>query len=128
VSEILRTPLHQVDRSSGKYYKFQIKGWTNFDPTGKKLGEIAKGMEEGDGFLTLIDVVKVEDDVADIGDEEARECFENMLAAKRVLGNAGELPRKLVEELRSAMNSQAEIATDKKVIPIASPPAHDSLM
>jgi hypothetical protein len=126
VSEILRTPLYPVDKS-GKYYKFQIKGWVNFDPTGKALGEIAKGIEEeGEGFLTLVDVVKVEDDVAKIGDEEAREYFENILAARRVLRNVEDLPRKLAEELRSAMNIEAGVTTERKVVPIASSPAHDS--
>jgi hypothetical protein len=108
VSEILRTPLHEVDGRNLKYSKFQIKGWLNFDPTGKTLGEIAKGLEEGDGLLTLVDVVRVEDDIAKIGEEEAREYFENILAAKRVLRNAEHLPRKLAEELRSAMNMKLE--------------------
>ncbi len=52
MSEILRTPLYQGDSWSVKYHKFQIKGWVNFDPTRKTLGEIAKGMEEGEGFLS----------------------------------------------------------------------------
>ena len=47
MSEILRTPLHEVDGRNVKYYKFQIKGWLNFDPTGKTLGEIAEGIEDG---------------------------------------------------------------------------------
>ena len=126
MSEILRTPLQQIDNRSEKYHKFQLKGWTNFDPTGKSLPEIAKRMEDGDGFLTLVDVIKVEDDVAQIGDEEARECFENMLAAKRVLRNSEELPKKLVEDLRSAINSESGTFTEKKVVPIASSPSHDS--
>jgi hypothetical protein len=126
VSEILRTPLQQIDSRSGKYHKFQIKGWANFDPTGKSLLEIAKRMEEGDGFLTLVDVVRVENDVSQVGDEEARECFENMLAAKRILRNADELPKKLVEELRSAINTENEVAAEEKVVPIASSPSHES--
>ncbi len=68
----------------------------------------------------------MEDDVAKIGDEEAREYFENMLAAKRVLRNAEDLPRKLAEELRSAMNIEAGVTSETKVVPIASSPAHDS--
>jgi hypothetical protein len=125
VSEILRTPLQQVDGRSCKYSKFQIKGWVNFDPTGKTLGEIAEGIEEGDGFLTLVEVVRVEDDVAKIGDGEARECFENMLAAKRLLQNVDALPKKLVEELRSALNTEGGVAPKKTVIPIASSSAND---
>ena len=126
MSEILRTPLQQIDSRNGKYHQFQIKGWANFDPTGKMLSEIAKRMEAGDGFLTLVDVIRVENDVAQIGDEEARECFENMLAAKRVLRNVEELPRKLVEELRSAINTENATTTEKKAVPIASLPSHDS--
>jgi hypothetical protein len=85
VSEQPEATLHQVDGEGDNFYNFQIKGWTNFDPLGKKLGDIAKGVEAGDGFLTPIVVLKAEIHVADIGDEDAKECFENMRAAKRVL-------------------------------------------
>lgn len=124
MSEILRTTVNQ--EGGVKYHKFQIKGWVKFDPTGKALDAIAKATEEGDGFLTLVEVVRVEDDVAKIGEEEAREYFENMLAAKRVLRNFEELPRKLADALRSAINIEAGVASERKVVPIASSPAHDS--
>jgi hypothetical protein len=125
VSEILKTSLHEVDGQNLKYSKFQIKGWLNFDPTGKTLGQIAEGIEEGDGFLTLVEVLKVENDVAKIGDEEVRECFENILAAKRLVHNVDVLPKKLVDELRSALNNEDRGASQKTVIPMASSSAND---
>ena len=86
-----------------------------FRPQRKKtLGQIAEGIEEGDGFLTLVEVVRVEDDVAKIDDEEARECFENMLAAKRLLQNVDVLPKKLVDELRSALNPEDRGASQRQ--------------
>jgi hypothetical protein len=46
-----------------KYFSVQIKGWTKFDPMDKTLAEVASGIERGDGFLTLIEALKVKDDV-----------------------------------------------------------------
>lgn len=106
----VKTPLNkQAHEPSEKYSKFHIKGWINFDPTGKTLAEIAEGLDRGDGFLTLLDVIAAENEVASIGEEEAREYFENILAAKRVLQNARELPDKLAKELRSALNCEADV-------------------
>jgi hypothetical protein len=106
VTTLLKSQAHEP---SEKYSNFHIKGWINFDPTGKTLAEIVEGIDRGDGFLTLLDVMRVENDVTSIGDKEARECFENILAAKRLLQNAHELPEKLVKELRSALNSNADV-------------------
>lgn len=109
MSDTVKTPLNKpVHEPSEKYSKFHIKGWINFDPTGKTLADIAEGIDRGDGLLTLLDVIAVEDDVASIGEEEVRECFENILAAKRLLQNH-ELPEKLVKKLRSALNSETDI-------------------
>jgi hypothetical protein len=91
---------------SKKYFSFQIKGWTNFDPMDKTLAKVADHIERGDGFLTLVEVLRVEDDVASIDDEEVRECFENLLAAKRLIQNVNELPAKVKEELRAALKSE----------------------
>ena len=95
---------------SEKYFSFQIRGWTNFDPMNKTLAKIAAGIDEANGFLTFVEVVKVEDNLASIEDEDARECFANTLAAKRLLKNIHELPRKVVEELRSALKTEEVIA------------------
>ena len=106
MSGTLRAPQKiQTYEQSEKYFSFQIKGWTNFDPMDKTLARIAEGIEQGCGFLSLMEVLKVEDDLASIGDEEVRECFANILAAKRLLRNAHELPKNLIEELRSALKT-----------------------
>jgi hypothetical protein len=98
-----------------KYFSFQIKGWTNFDPMDKTLAKVAERIERGDGFLTLVEVLKVEDDVNSINDEEAKECFENLLAAKRLIQNVNNLPEKVREELRAVLKSEEAIAPNKIV-------------
>lgn len=92
----------------GKYFKLQISGWTDFDPMDKELSEIADAIEQGGGFLSAIQVVEVEDDLAAIKDTEVREGFQNILAARRILRRLGDLPKKVVEELRSALRVQEE--------------------
>ena len=100
---------HQTEEHSEKYFAFQIKGWTNFDPLGTPLAKIAEGIEEGGGFVTLIEVLNVEDDPAAISDEEVRECFANILAAKRLVRTVHGLPKQLMAELRSALDEQTVI-------------------
>lgn len=101
-------PKNPTDEHRDKYFSFQIKGWTNFDPMAKTLARVAEGIEQGGGFLTLVDVLHVEDDLASIADEEVRECFANILAAKRLVKNVHELPKDLLEELRSALKTEPE--------------------
>jgi hypothetical protein len=91
-----------------RYFSFQIKGWTNFDPMDKTLARLAEGIDQGNGFLTLVEVLTVEDNVASIQDEEVRTCFENLLAAKRLIRNFNELPAKVKEELRAALRTEEE--------------------
>ena len=120
MSKILRAPQKiQTDEQSEKYFSFQIKGWTNFDPMDMTLARIAEGIEQGGGFVSLMEVLKVEDDLASIGDEEVRECFANILAAKRLLRNAHELPKNLIEELCSALKTEEEVVPKKTVTPVA---------
>jgi hypothetical protein len=109
---------HNHEQSS-KYSKFQIKGWVNFDANDKTLAEIAEGIEQGDGFLTLMEVLEVDDDLASVGDEEVRECFENIIAARKLLQNVHELPKKLIEEFRAALKTEEEISPKKIVTSIA---------
>ena len=116
---------HSTDEHKEKYFSFQIKGWTNFDPTDKSLSSIAESIAQGDGFLTLLEVLKIENDLACLGDEEVRECFANILAAKRLLKNAHELPKNLVEELRSALKAGEETAPKKASSSVASFPVND---
>jgi len=60
----------QTDEQLQKYFSFRIKGWTNFDLTDNTLLEIAERIEQDSGFLTLIEVLRAEDDLASIRDEE----------------------------------------------------------
>jgi hypothetical protein len=103
--EIKRNP---PPEQGERYFNFQIKGWTNFDPMDKTLARIADSIEQGGGFLTLMEVVKIEDTLDSIGDEEVRECFANILAAKRLLQNVHGLPKQLIEELRVALSTEEE--------------------
>lgn len=119
--EPLRTPQASKSSEEGdKYYSFQIKGWVNFDPVGKTLANVAERIEVGDGFVALVDILKVEDDVAAIDDDEVREGFANLLAAKRLIQNARQLPTKLIEELRAALKTEQEVAPQKNVTAISS--------
>ena len=128
MSEILRAPQKiQTYEQTEQYFSFQIKGSTNFDPMDKTLARIAEGIEEGGGFLSLMEVLKVEDDLASIGDEEVRECFANILAAKRLLRNAHELPKNLIEKLRSALQTDEEVVPKKTVTPMAISSVNDEL-
>jgi hypothetical protein len=115
VSETLTAPRRSHNHEQrDKYSKFQIKGWVNFDAADKTLAEIAEGVEQGDGFVTLMEVVEV-DDLASIGDEEARECFENIISARKLLQNVQKLPKKLIEEFRSALKAEEEISSKEIV-------------
>jgi hypothetical protein len=114
MSDTLTAPLSvQTNEPNERYFSFQIKAWTNFDPMDKSLSKIAEGIEQGGGFLTLVEVIKVEDDLAGISDEEVRECFANIQAAKRLVRNVHELPKKLIEELRSALKTEEESVPKK---------------
>src|SRR5438132_8981536 len=81
----------------------------------KKLPEITEAIEGGGGLLTAIEVLEVEDDLAAISDNEVKEGFQNILAARRVLRSIGELPKSLVEDLRSALNAREEVGERKPV-------------
>ncbi len=115
----------QTDEHKDKYFSFQIKAWTNFDPMDKSLVKIAEAIEQGGGFLTLVEVLKVEDDLACIGDDEAKECFANILAARRLVRNIHELPKTLLEDLRQALKGEEEAAPKKTATRAAIPSAND---
>ena len=116
MSETLKVlPADQSSKQTAKYFSFQIKGWTIFDPMDKTLGKISERIEGGDGFLTLVETLKVETDLAAIDDEDVRECFENLHAAKRLIQNVNELPAKVKEELRAALRTEAEMVPNKNL-------------
>jgi hypothetical protein len=91
----------------GRYYKVQIKGWTNFDPTGKELSEILSSVDQGAGVVTVIEVTEIAKTLGDIKDGEIRDHFENAAAVERVVEKIHELPKPLKEKLLSAVNSGA---------------------
>jgi hypothetical protein len=100
---------NETPAQRGKYFKFQLSGWTDFDPMDKELSEITDAIAQGSGLLSAIEVVEVEDDLAAIKDTEVRESFQNILAARRILRSLGDLPKKVVEELRSALRVQEDV-------------------
>jgi hypothetical protein len=112
MSDVAKTATIGAASAAHRYFKMQIRGWTDFDPMDKKLPEIADAIERGGGFLTAVEVLDVKDDLSGISDNLVREGFENILAARRVLHNIGELPTALIEDLRTALNARAE--TGKK--------------
>jgi hypothetical protein len=123
MSEIIKAA--QTDKSSEveKYFSFHIKGWTNFDPMNTTLAQVAERIERGDGFLTLVEVLRVEEKASFIDDEEAKKWFENLLAAKRLIQNMSELPANVREDLRVALKEQNEEVVSSKVVTLEPPPA-----
>jgi hypothetical protein len=119
-------PKNPTDEHREKYFSFQIKGWTNFDPMAKTLARVAEGIEHGGGFLTLVEVLEVKEDLASIADDEVRECFANILAAKRLVKNVHELPKELLEELRSALKSEVDVPKKPPTLASMSPTADES--
>ena len=116
MSETIKAaPTNQSSKPIEKYFSFQIKGWTNFDPMDKTLAKVAERIDRGDGFLTLVEVLRVEENVNSIDDEEAKECFENLLAAKRLIQNVNDLPEKVREELRAVLKSEEGVVPNKIV-------------
>ena len=111
MSDVAKVPdISMASSGAAKYFKIQVRGWTDFDPLDKKLPEIADAIERGGGFLTAIEVLDIKDDLSAISDNVVREGFQNILAARRVLRSIGELPISLVEDLRAALNASAETA------------------
>lgn len=111
MSEILKVlSTNQSSDLSEKYFSFQIKGWTNFDPVDKMLANVAECIERGDGFLMLVEVLRVEDEMESIDDKDVRGCFENLLAATRLIRNVNELPARVKAALRAALQTEDAIA------------------
>jgi hypothetical protein len=123
--KVVASSTGKTDEHKEKYFSFQIKGWTNFDPMDKTLAKIAENIEQGSGFLTLVEVVKTENDLACIGDEEVRECFANILAAKRLVRTVHELPPNLIEELRTALKGEGSAVPKKSVASVANLPVRN---
>jgi hypothetical protein len=104
MSDIPKIPAASAE--TGRYFKMQIRGWTDFDPIPLKLSEITDAIEQGGGFLTAVEVLEVKDDLSGINDNVVREGFQNILAARRILRSIDALPPALIEDLRAALNGE----------------------
>jgi hypothetical protein len=87
-----------------KYFKLQLKAWTNFDPTDKRLSDIAAAIERGAGFVTVMEVTQAAE-LKEIGDGEVRERFESIAAAEKLMRNLDKLPKAVREQLQTALTS-----------------------
>lgn len=101
--DVFKSSSVSTPSAAAKYFKIQVRGWTDFDPLDKKLPEIADAIERGGGFLTAIEVLDIKDDLSAVTDKVVRDGFENISAARRVLRNVGELPNSVLEDLRAAL-------------------------
>jgi hypothetical protein len=124
MSESTTPQTNPTDEHKEKYFSFHITRWTNFDPINETLARIAEGIEQGNGCLTLLEVERTESDLASIGDEEVRECFANILAAKRLVKRLHELPKNLVDELRVALSTDAQSSPRKAATSVANFPVN----
>jgi hypothetical protein len=87
---------------SRKYFKLQLKAWTNFDPAQYELTAIADAIQNGGGFVTVMEVTQVSE-LNEITDLEVRERFESLDAAEKLLRNLDKLPKSVREQLCSAL-------------------------
>ncbi len=93
MSDVAKVPnISTASNGAVKYFKIQVRGWTDFDPLDKKLAEIADAIERGGGFLTAIEVLDTKDDLSAISDNVVREGFQNILAARRVPAETAKKP------------------------------------
>jgi hypothetical protein len=107
-SSIVPQPNQTAAAPKERYYKVQMRAWTNFDPMEKTLAEIAESMDQGNGFLSVVEVLEVAENLASVTDEDVRDGFANILAAKRLLAAVDTLPQKLKDELRSALQAGSD--------------------
>src|SRR5438046_10396795 len=109
--DIAKTPQNSgIPAQGGRYFKLQIRAWTDFDPMDKNLSEITEAIEQGGGLLTAIEVLTVEEDLAASSDNDEREGVQNILDARRVLGSVGELPKRFVADDRATKRAEEEVA------------------
>lgn len=97
------TPLKTTD--SRKYFKLQLKAWTNFDPSQYELSAIADAIQHGGGFVTVMEVTQASE-LSEIGDLEVRERFESLEAAEKILQNLDKLPKSVRDQLYSALTTE----------------------
>jgi hypothetical protein len=101
-------PPHSAE--SAKYFKLQLKAWTNFDPAQYDLTAIADAIRNGGGFVTVMEVSQVSK-LNEISDPEVRERFESVAAAEKLLRNLDKLPKSVREQLYSALAAEKSDAS-----------------
>jgi hypothetical protein len=89
--------------SGTRFYKVQIKAWTNFDPTQADLLHLAQAAEQGAAIVTVREVIETAADLEQIEDEEVRKRFEIVAAAETLVQNLVNVPPHLKDRLRAAL-------------------------
>jgi hypothetical protein len=101
---------------SRKYFKLQLKAWTNFDPAQEDLTAIADAIRKAEGFITVMEVTEVSG-LKEITDPEVRERFASVEAAEKILQNLDKLPTSVREQLYSALATQRPTAIAESLPP-----------
>lgn len=99
---------------SAKYFKLQLKAWTNFDPAQYDLTAIADAIRNGGGFVTVMEVSQASE-LNEISDPEVRERFESLAAAEKLLRNLDKLPKSLRQQLLAALSVERPSASDEPI-------------
>ena len=99
----LKQPLSARD---GRFFKVQIKGWLDFDPTGREFKDIAQAVENGSALVSVVEVTQVANGLEEINDPEVRERFADIIAVNRILQNLVELPSSLKNKLHRALKNE----------------------
>jgi len=105
VREIL-PPKQPTPARDSRFFKVQIKGWLDFDPTGREFNDIAQAVENGSGLVSVIEVSQVANGLEEINDPEVRERFADIIAINRILQNLVELPSSLRNKLHRALKNE----------------------
>jgi hypothetical protein len=85
--------------SGSRFYKVQIKAWTNFDPSQADFRQIAEAVDDGSAVVTVQELIEA----AEIEDEDVRKRFELLQAADTLVQNLLSLPPALRDKLRAAL-------------------------
>jgi hypothetical protein len=109
----MATNLREMPNQQGipqnvQFYKVQIKGWIDFDPTGRALRDVAQAIDSGSGVMTAMEVSQVANGVSEINDPEVRERFADIAAVNRILENVDGLPGSLKEKLERALKAEPQ--------------------
>jgi hypothetical protein len=102
-----QNPTGKTNRTNGgdanRFYKVQIKAWTNFDPTQVELRQLAEAIEDGSAIVTVQELIETASELSQIDDEEVRKRFELLNAAETLVQNLVSLPPGVRDRLRAAL-------------------------